>query len=429
MKDARSSVMASADARSPTDRERALATGCRAGTKDQQISWGSKRPAGDSELRSVPVSKHSFFGGAGVQSREPVMHVVTDFSSAEGAQTMLARLLRLSTGQRIVVVSLMGVSERNRNLADNPSVTYQPLGMNSVLGLPTALSKLTAIVRAEKPRVMLCWMYHAMALGAIAGRLTGTPFYWTVRQSLEDPAAFTRSTKLALSACRSMARWPEGVIYNSARSKAHHHRYGYDNRNSIVIPNGFNLPANAPPEPPSSARVFGIAGRLHPQKDYPTFFAAAALAARDLPHLRFCVAGKGMTRENPEVRNLMNAAGARQEQFELMGELSDMAAFYQRIDVLVLSSRTEGFPNVVAEAMSYGKPVVTTNVGDAADIVGDTGVVCPAQNAEALATGIAYFAAASFETYYEKARSARRRVEDNYSLPKIFEAYHRFMGA
>ncbi|WP_338240838.1 glycosyltransferase [Aurantiacibacter hainanensis] len=340
---------------------------------------------------------------------------------------MLARLLRLSTEQRVVVVPLIGLSERNRQLADNPDVIYHPLGMRSALGLPGTLAKLTSLIRAEKPRVMLCWMYHAMALGAIGGRLTGTPFYWTVRQSLEDPAAFTRSTRMAVSTCRAMARWPEGIIYNSARSKIHHQDYGYDNPNSIVIPNGFDLPDVTPPAPSATARVFGIAGRLHPQKDYPTFFAAAARAGRDHPHLRFCIAGKGMTADNPEVRALMDAAGASPEQFDLLGELSDMAPFYRRIDALVLSSRTEGFPNVVAEAMSYGKPVVTTDVGDAADIVGDTGIVCPARDPEALAAGIAFFANASSETYSEKCRAALRRIEDNYSLPKIYETYRRFL--
>ncbi|MEN7538010.1 glycosyltransferase [Aurantiacibacter flavus] len=359
---------------------------------------------------------------------DSIMHVVTDFSSAEGAQTMLARLLRLSRGRkRVVVVSLRGVSERTRALADNPDVIYHSLGMTSPLHMPRVLAKLAALVRAERPDVLLCWMYHAMALGAMAGRLTGTPTYWTVRQSLEDRGALTQSTRAALWACRLLSRWPRGVMYNSSRSQALHLDYGYDNPNSIMIPNGFDLPGIAAPVPPATARVFGIAGRLHPQKDHPNFFKAAALAGRDYPHVRFCVAGKGMTSDNPEVQSMMEAAGARPEQFELLGELSDMTAFYQRIDALVLSSRTEGFPNVVAEAMSYGRPVVTTDVGDAADIVGDTGVVCPPRDPEALAAGIAYFAGASADDYCDKAQSALRRIEEKYSLPRIFKDYHNFL--
>ncbi|SDL80134.1 glycosyltransferase [Aliiruegeria lutimaris] len=360
-------------------------------------------------------------------NRGTVMHVITDFSASAGAETMLARLLRVSKDERVIVVPLIDVSERNRRLADNSCVEYLPMGMRSVLELPIAISKLTTLMRAERPRVVLCWMYHAMAVGAISGRLTGTPIFWTVRQALDDSKALTRSTKVALSVCRKMSRWPTGVIFNSKRSLKQHFHYGYNNANSIVIPNGFDLPDLVPLSPPASPKLFGIAGRLHQQKDYHTFFRAAAIAGRMRPHLRFIAAGHGMTPDNPEVVEIMKASNARPEQFELVGELRDMEQFYRRIDALVLSSRTEGFPNVVAEAMSYGKPVVTTDVGDAAEIVGETGIICRPRDADALAAGISALAEASPEAYAARVYAARQRVEEKYSLPKIAEVYDSFM--
>ena len=58
---------------------------------------------------------------------------------------------------------------------------------------------------------------------------------------------------------------------------------------------------------------------------------------------------------------------------ELLGELNDVTTFYGSIDLLIVTSRAEGFPNVIAEAMACGCPCVSTDVGEARVIIGNTG--------------------------------------------------------
>ncbi len=74
--------------------------------------------------------------------------------------------------------------------------------------------------------------------------------------------------------------------------------------------------------------------------------------------------------------------------FVLAGESKDVPLCLAAMDVFCLHSRNEGFPNVLAEAMAMGLPCVTTDVGDAAMLLGDCGHVVPKQDAAALADGV-----------------------------------------
>lgn len=360
-----------------------------------------------------------------------LMHVITDFSSPGGAETMLARLLQVSEDDRVLVVPLIGTSERNERLAGNPRAEFIPLGARTPLAFAGASLELAGLIRRERPTAVLCWMYHAIIAGTVAARLswTGVPVFWNIRQSLDDPAALSRSSRAALKLAATMSRLPRGIIYNSARALGLHAERGYTHPNSVVIPNGFAMPELQYPVRSDTPQVFGIAGRFLPKKDHATFFRAAALTLQTHPEARFVAAGFGLSPDNPEMAGLLEAAGLPPDRIDLRGELGDMAGFYHDIDALVLSSRTEGFPNVVAEAMAYGKPVVTTDVGDAAFVVGDTGYVVPPRNADKLASAMRSLLDLSPECYSARAHAARERIESHFALPAVARRYRDFVGA
>jgi glycosyltransferase involved in cell wall biosynthesis len=355
------------------------------------------------------------------------MHVITNFAANAGAETMLCRLLRATEGPA-TVVSLIDVSERNRKLSGN-NIRFESLGIRSAPKAATGIFKLSKIIARENPSVIVCWMYHAMVAGTIAARLSRKriPVVWNIRQSIEDPAALSGSTRIALELSKRLSTMTAGIIYNSARAEELHRRIGFCSRNVAVIPNGFSPVANPPPIN-STRQVFGIAARLHPQKDHETFFHAAALMYRQHPQTRFIAAGAGLSRDNPSLVKMMQAAGLPSDAVELRGEIDDMDRFYRDIDVLVLSSRTEGFPNVVAEAMSYGKPVVTTDVGDSAATVGQTGIVVPPGNPQALAEGMRRMLGLGADEYAALSNAARERIDEHFSLPQVVHRYDRFLN-
>lgn len=353
------------------------------------------------------------------------MHVITNYSANAGAEAMLSRLLRASS-EPALVASLVDISDDHRRAAGE-GVRFEPLHARSMADTVPAIARLARLIARERPRVVLCWMYHAMIAGALAAKLSGrqVPVFWNVRQSLDDPAALSWNTRLALRLARRLSGMPEGIIFNSARAMTLHREYGFRNENVAVIPNGFDRVAEQPAC--RTPQVFGIAARLHRQKDHANFFRAAALVRQRHPASRFLAVGAGLSADNAIVRNMIAESGLPDSAITLRGETTDMDSFYRSIDVLVLSSRTEGFPNVVAEAMSYGRPVVTTDVGEAAVVVGDTGLIVPPGDTDALADGMCHMLDIGFHAYVGLSAAARRRVDEFYSLPQVVRRYDLFL--
>ncbi len=129
----------------------------------------------------------------------------------------------------------------------------------------------------------------------------------------------------------------------------------------------------------ADAIVIGNVGRLSPEKGQEIFLRAAARLTAEQPRLRLVLAGDGP--DEPALRALATALGIA-DRVIFAGHLADVRPLYRDLDALALTSFTEGFPNVVLEALCMDVPVLATDVGGVREIItdGDTGVLVPAGN-------------------------------------------------
>jgi glycosyltransferase involved in cell wall biosynthesis len=152
----------------------------------------------------------------------------------------------------------------------------------------------------------------------------------------------------------------------------------------VVIHNGVPAAKSAKePERADSGNVVGSVGRLETQKGFDVLIDALAR----LPRVTAVVAGEGPQRHALERR--AHAAGVA-ERFLLPGWSDDAGHLLRGFDVFVLSSRFEGLPLTLLEAMEAGLPIVATDVGGVCEAVadGETALVVPPEDPLALAAAI-----------------------------------------
>jgi len=133
--------------------------------------------------------------------------------------------------------------------------------------------------------------------------------------------------------------------------------------------------------------VIGYVGRFVPIKDLPTLIEAMSRVLREEPTAWLVMAGDGVDRSAIEAQ--ARRLGVH-DRMRLLGWRDDLAAVYGTIDICALSSRNEGTPVALIEAMAASRAVVATRVGGVPDVISpeQTGLLVPAGDPAAMATAI-----------------------------------------
>lgn len=363
------------------------------------------------------------------------MHVITDLT-AGGAQAMLLKLLAASSRDfQHIVVSLAEEGVIGSRISALGIPVYS-LGLRPRLPNPLRLLSIRAVTRRFRPQLIQGWMPHGNLAASMAGVFSSirTNVLWNVRMALYSLRAERRLTAAAIRLGSLFSGRPAAIIYNSLTGARQHEAHGYRAKKSIVIPNGFDcqvfcrdtearLRIRVELGVDDATILIGLLARFHPMKDHAGFLKAVGAVAREHSDLRILLAGSGVTWREPLLQNLIEKEQLQKHVF-LLGERQDVPAINAALDIASSASASaEGFSNAIGEAMACGVPCVVTDIGDSAYIVGDTGLVVPAGNAEALAQAIRRLIEAGPSGRKQLGDAARRRVETEFSLPAIVRRY------
>jgi len=228
-------------------------------------------------------------------------------------------------------------------------------------------------LRRERPDSMLAALNHANVVAILARALAKVPTRLVVSEHSTPSMEAVSNTGLRARVVHRLMRWlyprADGIVAVSEGVADDLARYANLPRNQIdVIYNPFDIAriqmlAREPLDHPWFASgqppiVLGV-GRLTEAKDFPTLLRSFAIIKRTQRPMRLMILGEGELRGELEV--LAQSLGLTADEFSMPGFVTNPFAYYSRCGLFVLSSRWEGLPSVLIEAMIAGSQVVATD--------------------------------------------------------------------
>jgi glycosyltransferase involved in cell wall biosynthesis len=263
-----------------------------------------------------------------------------------------------------------------------------------------ALAQMVRLIRRLRPDVVHTHMAKAGTVGRLAARMCGVPlivhtYHGHVFHSYFSPA----KTRVFVMIERALGLMTDRIIVLgegqrdeiaslgvAPLSKLEPIRLGLELGQFLDAERargGLRRELRLEPTTP----LIGIVARLVPIKAHEVFFEAATHVLHAVPESRFVVVGDGERRAELEI--LVDRMGLRQA-VRFLGWRRPMLDVYADLDVVALTSRNEGSPVALIEAMASARPVISTEVGGVPDVVVDgvTGLTVPSGDAHALGEGI-----------------------------------------
>lgn len=273
-----------------------------------------------------------------------------------------------------------------RSLVTIPDLGRELSGVRDV----SALRQVIAVIRQTRPHIVHTHTAKAGALGRTAAWLCRVPvivhtYHGHVLHGYFSPAR----TRVFAGIERALARVSDALVTVSPKVRDELVAFGVGRAEQYhVVPLGFDLDRFTHADAKRGelraelgidafALLVGIVARLVPIKHHELFLEAAAIVRERRPDTHFVVVGDGECRADLERLAERLGLGGH---VHFLGWRADLDRIYADLDLVALTSKNEGSPVALIEAMAAGRAVVATDVGGVADVVadGETGRLVPA---------------------------------------------------
>ena len=249
------------------------------------------------------------------------------------------------------------------------------------------IHKLRKLILNLSPDIIQSWMYHSNFLTLFVPKKFYSKVFWNIRHSELNFKISKKMTIFLSLICGIFSRFvPKKIIYCSERSiEFHEKKLFYSKRKTVLIYNGYNHKTYFPSKKlrlkfrkkykiKNKQFILGYAGRYAKQKNIPSLLSAFSKVKEKYRSILLFMAGKDINFKNKELINYINDLGIKNNVI-FLNEQKNLLKFYNGIDLLVLTSFSESFPNVLPESMLCSTPVLSSDAGCSKKIIDKSGFV------------------------------------------------------
>ena len=353
-----------------------------------------------------------------------ILYITTDMDSG-GAENVLFNLLCSLNKNDVQIISLTNKGFYGEELK-KMGYSFYYLNIRRDITILPKLWRLIFLIYKFKPSIVHTWLYHANLLGGIFAKILGVKnIFWSIHHDFELSDIFMMiEIKLLIFLSYFV---PNKIIYCSKISEINHVSNGFNKSLSKVILNGVSTNKFKPDkimrnkfrkklDISEDCFLIGNISRYNPLKDHDNLLKSLTLLDKNINY-KCLLIGLNLNNKNSSLVKKIKDYDLT-ERIILYGKTLEVQNIINALDIHVLSSKMEGFGMVILEAMSSGVPCISTNVGSAKDIIGETGWIVEKSNYRELAKVINYISNKK-NILYEKSLMVRKRVKQNYSIEKM----------
>ena len=289
-----------------------------------------------------------------------VIHLISGLGLG-GAEKNLSEIVLSDNKHENIIISLTKQKYFYPKIKNKAKIEFLDFKNKNVF---INLFKLVNLIIKYKPNVINSWMYHANLI-TILFVFFKIKIIWNFRHSNligEEAKKFKIYEKLLIYFSYFV---PNKIVFNSNKSKDHYLKLGMPSKKTVIIHNGLRLKFLPIKIIRNKKKLItlGMAARWNLNKDFELLFECLHILKKKNHKFILNLCGNNMDRKNKELIQLINKFNLNQH-IKLFGKLENMEKFYKDLDINLLVSKSESFPNVIIEAAMCGIYNIASDVGD-----------------------------------------------------------------